>query len=152
MSSRAPLRSTSSGRTVHPVGVSAATSCTRLPKRLPSVRKLALAVVSTSDPAAATTFGSGTSGPTVRSGATAGATAGKPVVAYVSLYRDSVKVFETQAIQGTPVAGSRLGVVPLSFTLKLNQLPPGEYDCQVSVLDPTGAKSTFWQAPIKLVP
>jgi len=31
-------------------------------------------------------------------------------------------------------------------------LPEGEYDCQVTVLDPTGGKSAFWQAPITLVP
>ena len=30
--------------------------------------------------------------------------------------------------------------------------PPGRYDCQVTVLDPTGQKVAFWQAPIVLVP
>jgi hypothetical protein len=52
----------------------------------------------------------------------------------------------------TPASISRLGTVPLSFSIGLNQLPPGEYDCQVTVLDPTGIKGTFWQAPIKVVP
>jgi len=42
--------------------------------------------------------------------------------------------------------------VPLRFDIGLNSLPPGEYDCQITVLDPTGAKSSFWQAPITLVP
>jgi hypothetical protein len=41
---------------------------------------------------------------------------------------------------------------PLNFTVDLSQLPPGKYDCQVTVLDPTGAKGAFWQAPILLVP
>jgi hypothetical protein len=47
---------------------------------------------------------------------------------------------------------NRLKTVPLSFSIVLNQLPPGEYDCQVTVLDPTGQKGTFWQAPVMLVP
>jgi len=36
--------------------------------------------------------------------------------------------------------------------LSLAQLPPGGYDCQVTVLDPTGQKAAFWQAPIVLIP
>ena len=31
------------------------------------------------------------------------------------------------------------------------KLPPGKYDCQVTVLDPTGKKAAFWQAPVMLV-
>ena len=47
---------------------------------------------------------------------------------------------------------NRLKTMPLSFSIALNQLPPGEYDCQVTVLDPTGQKAAFWQAPVMLVP
>jgi hypothetical protein len=42
--------------------------------------------------------------------------------------------------------------VPLRFNLSLEKLPPGQYDCQVTVLDPTGQKAAFWQAPIVLIP
>ncbi len=76
----------------------------------------------------------------------------RPFVAFVSFYQGQTKVFETQPVAVTPAATSRLGTAPLSFSIGLNQLPPGEYDCQVTVLDPTGMKGTFWQAPIKLVP
>ena len=31
-------------------------------------------------------------------------------------------------------------------------VPPGAYECQVTVLDPTGQKAAFWQAPVVLVP
>jgi hypothetical protein len=41
---------------------------------------------------------------------------------------------------------------PLGFSLTLNKLPLGRYDCQVSVVDPNGRKAAFWQAPVKLVP
>jgi VWFA-related protein len=76
----------------------------------------------------------------------------KPLVAFVSFYQGQTKVFETQPMAVTPTATNRLGTVPLSFSIGLNQLPAGEYDCQVTVLDPTDTKGTFWQGQIKLVP
>jgi VWFA-related protein len=76
----------------------------------------------------------------------------KPLVAFVSFYQGQTKVFETQPMAVTPAATSRLGTVPLSFSIGLNQLPPGQYDCQVTVLDPTETKGTFWQGQIMLVP
>jgi hypothetical protein len=42
--------------------------------------------------------------------------------------------------------------LPLRFSLSLAKLTPGEYTCQVTVLDPTGQKAAFWQAPIMLIP
>jgi VWFA-related protein len=75
-------------------------------------------------------------------------TVAKPLVAFVSFYKDQTKVFETQPIAVTAGSTSRLGTVPLSFNVGLSQLAAGEYDCQVTILDPTGQKATFWQAPI----
>jgi VWFA-related protein len=80
------------------------------------------------------------------------AAAAKPLVAFVSFYQGQTKVFETQPMAVTPGATSKLGTVPLSFSIGLNQLPAGQYDCQVTVLDPTEMKGTFWQAPIMVVP
>jgi VWFA-related protein len=76
----------------------------------------------------------------------------KPLVAFVSFYQGQTKVFETQPMAVTPAATNRLGAVPLSFSIGLNQLPAGQYDCQVTVLDPTETKGTFWQGQIMLVP
>jgi hypothetical protein len=42
--------------------------------------------------------------------------------------------------------------VPLRFSIPLDKLETGRYDCQVTVLEPTGQKVAFWQAPIALVP
>jgi hypothetical protein len=42
--------------------------------------------------------------------------------------------------------------LPLRFSLTLNKLPPGRYDCQVTVVDPASGKAAFWQAPVMLVP
>jgi hypothetical protein len=74
------------------------------------------------------------------------------MIAFVSFYQDQKKIYETQPMAVTPAMQSRLGTVPLNFTLNLNVLPPGRYDCQVTVLDPTDSKGTFWQSPIVIVP
>jgi len=80
-----------------------------------------------------------------------GATVAKPLVAFVSFYQGQTKVFETQPIAVTPATLSRLGTVPLNFTIGLNQLPAGQYDCQVTILDPTSTKATFWRSQIMIV-
>ena len=46
---------------------------------------------------------------------------------------------------------NRLKTVPLKFSIALAKLPPGRYNCQVTVLDPKSQKAAFWQAPIMLV-
>jgi VWFA-related protein len=81
-----------------------------------------------------------------------GAPSVQPLVAFVSFYRAQRKAFETQPIEVTGGLNNRLKTMPLSFSIALNQLPPGEYLCQVTVLDPTGQKSAFWRAPVMLVP
>ncbi len=81
-----------------------------------------------------------------------GAAGAKPLIAFVSFYQAQKKVFETQPMEVTAAASSRLGMAPLNFTIAANQLPPGQYDCQVTVLDPTGQKGSFWQAPIMIAP
>jgi VWFA-related protein len=76
----------------------------------------------------------------------------QPLVAYVTLFARQTKLFESQPIETTPELTSRLGMVPLAFTVPLNSIAPGEYDCQVTVLDPSGEKGAFWLAPIRIVP
>lgn len=79
-------------------------------------------------------------------------TAPQPLIAYVSLYQGQSKVFESQPLQAAPLPGAKPDATPINFKVDLNQLPPGKYDCQVTVLDPAGQKGAFWQAPILLVP
>ena len=81
-----------------------------------------------------------------------GATTVQPLIAFVSFYQGQTKVFETQPMEVATGMSNPLKTMPLRFSIGLNPLPPGDYDCQVTVLDPTGAKSSFWQAPITLVP
>ncbi len=75
-----------------------------------------------------------------------------PLIAYVSLYREGKKAFESTPFAVTPAAVGRLGVAPLSFQISLNGLAPGEYQCQVTVLNPPGNRVAFWVAPIMLTP
>ena len=81
-----------------------------------------------------------------------GALSTQPLVAFVSFYSGQTKAFETQPMEVTSGLDNRLKTMPLSLSVAVNQLPPGEYDCQVTVLDPTGQKAAFWRAPIMLVP
>jgi len=76
----------------------------------------------------------------------------QPLFAFVSLYQAGNKVFETPPTAILPNTASHLGTMPLTFSLGVKGLPPGQYDCQVTVLDPATAKTNFWRAPILLVP
>jgi VWFA-related protein len=81
-----------------------------------------------------------------------GATAVQPLVAFVTFYRGQTKAFETPPLAVTEGLDPKSKALPLRFSLTLNKLPPGRYDCQVSVVDPAGRKAAFWQAPVMLVP
>jgi hypothetical protein len=79
------------------------------------------------------------------------ATTAQPLVAFVSFYSGQAKVFETPPRSVSDGLNNRLKTMPLRFDLSLDRLPPGAYNCQVTVLDPTGQKAAFWQAPIMVV-
>jgi hypothetical protein len=81
-----------------------------------------------------------------------GVPAKQPLVAFVSFYQEQTKAFETQPMEITQGLNSRLQTMPFSFSIPLSQLPPGEYECQISVLNPAGQKAAFWQAQVKVVP
>jgi VWFA-related protein len=76
----------------------------------------------------------------------------QPLVAFVTFYRGQTKAFETAPLPVTEALANRLKTVPLKFILSLGKLQPGRYNCQVTVLDPTGQKAAFWQAPVMLAP
>jgi VWFA-related protein len=80
------------------------------------------------------------------------ATTMQPLLAFVGFYRAGVKSFETAPLAVTDGLDTKSKAVPLRFSVPLEKLPPGQYDCQVTVLDPSGQKATFWQAPIVLIP
>ena len=73
-------------------------------------------------------------------------------MAFVTFYRGQTKAFETAPLPVTDGLDPKSKAVPLRFNLALEKLPPGEYNCQVTVLDTDGQKAAFWQAPVMLVP
>jgi VWFA-related protein len=78
--------------------------------------------------------------------------AGSPLVAFVTFYHDLTKAFETSPVQFIDRMDHKSTTLPLNFRLSLSKLPPGEYNFQISVLDPIGEKVAFWQTPVLLVP
>jgi VWFA-related protein len=81
-----------------------------------------------------------------------GPPANQPLFAFVSLYLGGNKILETPPAAVVPISTSRLGTMPFSFSLSMDQLSAGNYDCQITILDPTAQKATFWRAPILIVP
>jgi VWFA-related protein len=80
-----------------------------------------------------------------------GAAAMRPLVAFVSFYRDGAKVFETEPAGISEGWDAKSKAVPIRLTVPLDRLPPGSYDCQVTVLDPAGGRAAFWRAPVVVV-
>ena len=81
-----------------------------------------------------------------------GVTSVEPLITYVSFYQGQTKVFETKPMEVSTSMINNLKTMPLRFNIGLGSLSPGEYQCQVTVLNPTEKKSNFWQAPITIVP
>jgi VWFA-related protein len=80
-----------------------------------------------------------------------GAETARPLIAFITFYQGQTKAFETPPMKVTEALSNRLRTTPLKFDIALNKLPPGEYNCQVTVLDPESQKAAFWQAPVMLV-
>jgi len=81
-----------------------------------------------------------------------GVTSVEPLITYVSFYQGQTKVFETKPMEVSTSMINNLKTMPLRFNIGLGSLSPGEYQCQVTVLNPTEKKTNFWQAPITIVP
>jgi hypothetical protein len=74
-----------------------------------------------------------------------------PLIAFVTLYRDHKLALTSKALSAMPLPQSRLGVTPFSFNVNLGTLPPGQYECQVTVLDGKRQRVAFWSGPMQLV-
>ena len=76
----------------------------------------------------------------------------QPLLAYVTFYRGEEKVMETQPVTAVERVENRLNTMPIKLSFPLGELAPGEYLCQVTVLDPGSRKAAFWQTPVMIVP
>lgn len=84
--------------------------------------------------------GSGSSAPVPRSS----------LVAYVTFFHEGSKAMETQAVKAEPLPESRLGTTPIRMKVPLAKLVPGEYDLQVTVLDPASNRLAAWRGPVAI--
>ena len=82
----------------------------------------------------------------------AGATAAQPLVAYVTFFRGAAKAMETPLVKVTEGLDPKSHMLPVKLSFPLSKLKPGEYDCEVTVLDPASRKAAFWEAPVLIIP
>ena len=78
-----------------------------------------------------------------------GVTAVQPLVAFVSFYQGQTKVFETQPMETGNGMTNSLKTLPLRFTMGLEPLPPGEYDCQILCWIPQGRRAHSGRPPLR---
>ena len=81
-----------------------------------------------------------------------GATTAAPLMARVAFYKGPVKVMETSGVKVSDGLDPRSKMLPIRMDVGLGSLKPGEYDCQVTVVDPVTQKSVIWQKPVTVVP
>jgi hypothetical protein len=73
----------------------------------------------------------------------------RPLVAFMTFYRGGAKVFETDPA-GVDTWDPKTRAVSIRFTIVGGSLAPGMYDCQVTVLDPTGNRAAFWRSDVQI--
>ena len=81
-----------------------------------------------------------------------GLTATKPLVAYVTFFKGGTKAMQTPPVKVAEGLDLKSQMLPIKLSFSLAKLKPGEYDCQVTVLDPTTQKANFWKAPVMMIP
>ncbi len=80
------------------------------------------------------------------------ATATQPLAAFVTFNRGADRVIQRSARVITDGLDPRSKAVPIKLTVPLDDLAPGEYAVQITVLDTTANKAAFWQSSIRVVP
>jgi hypothetical protein len=80
-----------------------------------------------------------------------GAPSTEPLIAFVSFYRGGEKAFETKPVKITKRFRNTVNAMPIRFSIGLQRLMPGEYQCQVTVLNPGAQKAAFWRAKVEIV-
>jgi VWFA-related protein len=78
------------------------------------------------------------------------AAAPRPIVAYATFYRDGAPVFETEPL-GVDAWDAKTRALPIRLAVSPGQLPPGSYECQVTVLDPSTNRTAYWRAPVAII-
>jgi VWFA-related protein len=62
--------------------------------------------------------------------------------------RKGAKAFEVGPLDATRLAGTRPEAVPVQFQVPLKDFRPGQYECQINVVDEVGRKFAFPRSPV----
>lgn len=81
-----------------------------------------------------------------------GTDAPQPMQSYVTFLKDGAKAFETAPALAAQTQPNRLRTTPIAIAVPLESLAPGEYVCQVTVVDANRRKAAFWRAPVLVIP
>ncbi len=73
------------------------------------------------------------------------------VMASLSFFQGKVKTFQTGQVRVQAVSATRNHMVPVRFEIPLAGLKPGNYTCQVNLMDEVGKKFAFARSPMVLV-
>ena len=73
------------------------------------------------------------------------------VMASLSFFQGKVKTFQTGQVRVQAVSATRNHMVPVRFEIPLAGLKPGNYTCQVNLVDEVGQKFAFSRSPMVLV-
>ncbi len=79
------------------------------------------------------------------------ATTTEPLTAFVTLYRGQTKVLETPPRTFRDDLDRTLRTLPVQLRVPLTNVPPGAYDCQITVVDSATHKSAQWRSQITVV-
>jgi hypothetical protein len=75
-----------------------------------------------------------------------------PLLVYVTFFQGPNRVMETPAVEIKDGLNVKSHMSPIELAFPLSALRPGEYECEVNVLDPGGGKAAFWRAPVMVIP
>jgi VWFA-related protein len=77
---------------------------------------------------------------------------GVRVLTSIEFMLGGVKVFETPLVEATAINAPQRGAVSFQFDVPLNQLKPGDYICQVNVIDDAGGSFSFPRLALRVSP
>ncbi len=73
------------------------------------------------------------------------------VSAALALYQGDKKIFESAPVRANRLSTRGEAILPVNITAALTDLKPGQYTCQVDVIDRLGKKFAFPRTPIVVV-
>lgn len=73
------------------------------------------------------------------------------VEASLTVYSANKKVIETPSVRATRPDAQRQSALPVWFELPLNKMAPGQYECQVNLIDEFGRKFAFPRSAFAIV-